>query len=108
LIELESLDSLKEKINKEELVLAYFTGPNCGVCTALKPKVEEMLGELGAIPAYSLNTRELPESASEYCIFTIPAILVFVQGKEQIREARYISVIELKAKLERLQGLLAN
>ena len=39
------LESLKELIESELAAAVYFSSPNCGVCNALRPKVEEMLSD---------------------------------------------------------------
>lgn len=105
MIDVASLEELRGKIAGEPFVLAYFSRPDCGICTALKPKVSEMIGELAEATSYYVNLDAFPEAAGEYSIFTIPGILLFVDGKESIREARYVSAPELEQKMNRLYEL---
>jgi thiol-disulfide isomerase/thioredoxin len=100
-----SLQELQAILAREPFVLAYFSRPDCGVCTALKPKVREMIDELPQATSYYVNLDLFPEAAGEYSIFTIPGILVFVDGKETIREARYVSAPDLEQKMHRLYDL---
>jgi len=41
----DSLELVKQSIDSNNIVLIYFGNKTCGVCTDLKPKVEEMLKE---------------------------------------------------------------
>lgn len=103
--DISSLDELQDRLKTEPFVLGYFSRPDCGVCTALKPKVNEMIDALPGATAYYINLDALPAAAGEYSIFTIPGILLFVDGKETIREARYVSADDLTHKMNRLYDL---
>jgi len=96
------LETLKEN---NPFFLLYISQPLCGVCQDLLPKVKQMLKMIGGIDFVYSNTEEAPEVAGQLSIFTIPGILVFLQGKETIREARYISLDTLEAQLRRLKEL---
>lgn len=49
-----------------------------------------------------------PKIAFNYNIFTMPGILVFVDGKESIREARHISIGDLDNRINRYYNLMFN
>lgn len=101
----ESLAEIQRRIAEEPFVLAYLSRPDCGVCVSLKPKVGEIVREFPEATAYYVDLDAIPEAAGEYSIFTIPGILVFVDGKESIREARYVSIDDLADRMERLHAL---
>lgn len=101
----ESLAEIQEHITTEPFVLAYLSRPDCGVCVSLKPKVIEIAQAFPEATAYYVDLDAIPEAAGEYSIFTIPGILVFIDGKESIREARYVSVDQLVDRMERLHAL---
>lgn len=105
MINVTSLDELKHLIADKPFLVAYFSRPDCGVCTALKPKVNDMVAELPDAEAYYVNLDEIPEAAGEYSIFTIPGIVLFVDGRETIREARYVSADNLESQMQRLHSL---
>jgi thioredoxin-like negative regulator of GroEL len=86
-------------------VVLYISRPGCGVCSALRPKIEEIIRELPDALYCPVDLDRIPEAAGEYSVFTIPAILVFVDGRESIREARYLSVDDLRNRIERLYSL---
>lgn len=103
-----SREELKEIINNNEMVLVYFANETCGVCVDMKPKIEFMLKKFPKVKSAYVQVEEMFKLASEYTIFTTPGILVFIEGKETIREARHISVQELEVKINRYYDLLFN
>lgn len=100
-----SLAEIKNHIADGPFVIAYLSRPDCGVCVSLKPKVIEIAREFSESSAYYVDLDAIPEAAGEFSIFTVPGILVFVDGKESIREARYVSIDQLTEKMERLYAL---
>ena len=81
------------------MVLLYFGTNSCGVCVDVKSKVGDMLKKYPRIKAYQVDIDDSIKIATNYSIFTIPAILLFIRGKETIREARHISILDLDKKL---------
>jgi thioredoxin 1 len=89
--------------------LFYFSRPDCGVCKTLRPKIETMVREEFPLMEFKyFDLDEQPELAGEYSIFTIPAILVFFNDKETIREARYVSVEALEDSIRRYYDMLTT
>lgn len=99
-------ESINKIINENEIVLIYFGSESCNVCKALKPKAEEILKGYPRIKSIEVDVEKSLSAASAYNVFTIPAILVFIDGKETIREARYISIQEIDNKISRYYNLL--
>lgn len=86
-------------IDSERLVLLYISMPNCSVCHAVKPRVEKMF-ENHNLPMYSLDAFEYQEVAGKFQVMTAPAILVFYQGKEVHRQARFINFQQLETLID--------
>ncbi len=101
-----NLESAEGLIKNETMTLLYLSRPDCGVCTAIRPKVEEMLSRYPGIKSGYINLDQLPEAAGRFMVFTIPAVIVHTDGKEVVREARYISMDELEEKIARPYGFL--
>jgi thiol-disulfide isomerase/thioredoxin len=95
-----------ECIQENPLLLVYFSGENCNVCTSLKPKVEALVHEkFQQIKLIEVPTGEAPELSARFRVFTVPVVLFFVEGREYLREARLISIPDLAGKLDKLIGL---
>lgn len=85
----------------------YFTGPNCSVCKALKPKIKQLISnEFPSIALSFINVEEKPETAAQHMVFTLPVIIISVDSKEYYRFARSFSVSDVADKLSRLQELI--
>ena len=55
------------------------------------------------IPFYKVNVAEVPEIAGQLSLFTAPVVLLFNEGKEYARFARFIQMEELKSRLEEIK-----
>ncbi|MBD8005339.1 thioredoxin family protein [Bacillus sp. Sa1BUA2] len=96
-----SLEEIQTTINENKLTLLYISRPDCSVCHGLLPQVEELLEEFPSVASIHADADRIPEIAGEYSIFTVPVVLVFVEGKELIRKARFVPIGELREQLER-------
>jgi thiol-disulfide isomerase/thioredoxin len=103
-----SLEGLLEVIQQEDLVFIYVSQPACSVCQTLLPKVEELLKEYPLVRQQYLNSVEVPEAAGQLSVFTIPTVLLFVQGKESFRLVRTFGLREISDKLDRIYPHFGN
>lgn len=101
-----SLEDAKKFIKQNKLVLLYISTNNCSVCHALLPKIEEMLLSYPNIVAKRIDVSEVTEAAGEFSIFTVPAVIFYVEGKEIIRKARFISMDELNSSISRYYEMI--
>lgn len=93
-------------IKEETMVLVYFGGEGCGVCNVIRPKIEELMKNYPQIKTVIVEVEKSIEIASSYSIFTIPAVLLFIEGKEVLRGARFINLLDIKEKIERYYAML--
>ncbi|HAQ1908401.1 TPA: thioredoxin family protein, partial [Enterococcus faecium] len=54
------------------------------------------------IPALHLDAFETPEVASKFEVLTAPVVLIFHQGKEVFRQARFIDFKKIRYLLDEL------
>lgn len=101
----ELLDNL---IENEEMLLVYFGNETCSICVDMKPKVMEILNKYPKIKAVEVKIDENLQIARKHNIFTIPGILLFIDGKETIREARYISMEDIENRIYRYYDMFYN
>lgn len=96
------LEEMALIIETQQACAFYFTGPQCGVCHALKPKLSRLFSTcFPDLPFYTIDAEHSPELAAQNRVFTVPTLLVFFDHSEMIRESRHISVPALQNQLQR-------
>lgn len=101
------IKTLKQNIDDSELTLVYFGQPNCSVCHGLKPQIDTKLAEFKEeIRFLEVNTLKIPEVAGEFSVMTVPVVLLFVDGKEYLRQARFVPIQSLYDQVKKIvEGL---
>lgn len=94
-----SLEGMEAFIRENKLAFLYFSKPNCSVCHSLFPQVEHLLQKYPKITKGKVDVSNVREVAGQYSILTVPVLLLFVEGKEYIREARIVQMEKLNNKL---------
>ena len=85
-----------EEIVKKDAVLFYFSYDGCNVCKVLKPKVINLIkNNFPKIEMFYIDTEKQPDIAAQNSVFTNPVILIYFDGKEFYRKARFIGIDEL-------------
>jgi thioredoxin-like negative regulator of GroEL len=102
-----SLEELQNTIKSEMGVLLYFSGENCNVCHALRPKFKALFEtQFPEIKQIFLDAEAYREIALEYQVLSLPTILVFLDGREFIREGRTVSIHQLEEQLTRPYAMM--
>ena len=97
-----SLEELQNTIRTEVGVLVYFSGENCNVCHALRPKFKELFdAEFPQLKQIYLDAHDNPEISAHFQVFSVPTMMVFMDGREFVREGRSVSLYQLKDRLMR-------
>lgn len=103
---LTSMKELEKEILENPMLLVYSSGGMCSVCTVLKGKVKIMMHKYPKMKAVEIDGDKHPEITSQLSIFTLPSIVIYINGKESLREARNVSLELLDEKIERLYNLM--
>ncbi|OGU65825.1 MAG: hypothetical protein A2499_11815 [Stygiobacter sp. RIFOXYC12_FULL_38_8] len=104
LLDFESFGSF---IQTNKAAVVYFSTPDCNVCKVLKPKVMELLTEdyPNFVFGY-VNCDANKITAAQNSVFTVPTIIVFVEGKEVLRKSRNIGLAELDNEMSRISSFM--
>ncbi|QEN04182.1 thioredoxin [Thiospirochaeta perfilievii] len=106
--ELFNKEELDGAIKENQFVLVYLSKTNCGVCKALKPKIKMIADKYPNLNQYYINLDNDETIIGQYSLFTIPGLLVFVEGRESIREARYMSMDDIDSRIGRISKMLES
>lgn len=101
----DSKENLDKLLKTNDMILLYFGTDFCNVCHAIKPKLREILENYPKIKCIYIEVDKLPIISTSYNIFTIPAIILFINGRETIRKARFINLQEMEKNISRLYEL---
>lgn len=104
-----TLEELQATIRTEVGVLLYFSGENCNVCHALRPKFKELFdAEFPALKQIYLDAHDNPEISAHFQVFSVPTMLVFMDGREFVKEGRTVSLQQLEQKLSRPYNMMVG
>ncbi|WP_156290305.1 thioredoxin family protein [Oceanobacillus salinisoli] len=106
--ELTNMDMVEQFIQDNTLSFLYISRPNCSVCHGLLPQVQALLEKYPEIQLGHINTEAVEAVAGRFNIFTVPVLLLFVEGKEFIREARIVHMDLLEDKLDKIYENVAG
>jgi len=95
------------KALSEPATAIYFNSDECGVCHAILPQLEQIVGdEFPNMNIYVVNANQTPDLCGRFSVFTFPAILIFFEGKESLRMARNINLATFRQAVARPYTIL--
>lgn len=97
---------MEELIKNNPISIIYFSGSTCGACDAIKEKVQVIIKEYEEIKFLEINAIENKELAAQHDIFSLPILLLFINGKESLRVGRYFDVLDFKNSINRYYNLI--
>ena len=99
---MQTIENIENTIKENLAVMVYFSAPTCNVCKALKPKLLEALDEnFNEFKVESVDISVEEAIAPHFGVFSIPTVLIFLDGKEFLRKSRHMSVDEVIKEIQR-------
>ncbi|MDD2652099.1 MAG: thioredoxin family protein [Sulfurimonas sp.] len=99
---MQTIEDIDKSIKENRAVMLYFSAPTCNVCHALKPKLLEAIeSNFREFKILSIDTSVEQEIAAYFSVFTIPTVLLFLDGREFLRKSRHMSVDEVVREIKR-------
>lgn len=95
-----SYAEFSDVVSSSKAVLLYISSPGCSVCHALLPQVNTLLKEFPEVTPLYANTGLAPDIAGQFTVFSVPAILFFVCGKEVFRVVRFVPIGGLRKNIK--------
>lgn len=85
-----------------------FSGENCGICTALKPKLSEVMKTYPAIDYRVVIAEKEPSLAASHTVFNVPVLLISAEGREYRRYHGAFSLNQVENDIDRLLSLMGD
>lgn len=96
------LSEIQEHIHSHEISLVFIKMAHCGVCDVVFEKTGELLKKYPQVKAAAVSIEKTPDIAGEFLVFTAPTILLFLQGKEVLRQSRFVTFGKVEETLQLL------
>ncbi|EXJ23002.1 Thioredoxin [Alkalibacterium sp. AK22] len=100
--EAKSLHEVRELIDQEKLVLCFFYGEHCSVCHGVMPQLKPVIDGFSKLKSIQADVEKMPEFSGAYTVFTVPVVLLFFEGKEVLRMARFIEKEKLRHQINKI------
>ena len=99
-------DNYNKLIEENEILLFQFGMQTCAPCHSIKNKLKDYSEVNESLKIYYVACEQFQQLAAKLSIFTVPTILVYVQGKLTLKVSGYFSLEEVFMKIERYQMML--
>ncbi|WCN37425.1 thioredoxin family protein [Aneurinibacillus uraniidurans] len=99
------LSEIKAHIERHEISLVFIKMANCGVCDVVFEKTERLLQKYPRVKSVAVSIEKTPAIAGEFLVFTAPTILLFLHGKEVLRQSRFVRFEQLEEALDRTESM---
>lgn len=95
-----------EHLKSTQAVLLLFGGPQCGVCQAIKPKLECLMEQhYPEIAMVYIDCKDSPDICAQHGVFSLPVVQLYIEGHLYLERGRSFSLVELGADIERIYSL---
>lgn len=92
-----------EDVLQKELVMVIAKSHTCTMCNTILNTLEHNVKNLNKIDIYNVYIDDIDEFRGKHLIFSVPTVLIFSQGKELLRESRYINYAKIDRLIEMFQ-----
>ncbi len=100
-------EDFRQILDQHPIVVGYFSTENCNVCKVLRPQVRQIVNSIPHAHFEYIDTDQSPMLCGQYLVFSVPTIILFVDGREAKRFNRYLFLQELQAFIEQITELVA-
>lgn len=95
---IQSKEQYEQLLKERNPIILYFSSQTCSVCHAVFPKLMDLVEDY-PITVAKINVDEYIEIAGQNLVFTVPTILIMYEGKEILRESRFVDFSNLERTL---------
>ena len=93
-----------EQVLNKDFVMVIAKSHTCSACQTILKTLETNISNLDEIEIHNVYVDDLDQFRGSHLVFSVPTVLIFSEGKELLRESRYINY----AKVQRLIDIYKN
>lgn len=94
-----SYEAVDQLIKREENLIIYFGTDTWSVCISVFPQLENLVNKYD-IKILKVDVASQRQLVGQFLAFVVPTILVFNEGKEVLRESKFIDFDRIQRTLE--------
>ncbi|MEI4831757.1 thioredoxin family protein [Bacillus sp. FJAT-53711] len=98
-----NVEELAAYIEQQPLCLLFIKTEDCGVCDVMLEKIMQLLETYPNVEKIVVSLEDMREISAQYLVFTAPTVLLFYDGKEIVRESRFISLENINRILQMIE-----
>lgn len=98
---MDNLTKVQDAITKNPNNIVFISSETCSICHVDEPKARKLAEEYN-IPFQHLDIMQEPELTGFFEVLTVPAVLIYHEGKEIARQARFIDFHSMENLLQQL------
>lgn len=102
-----TLNEFQQLLQENVITVGYFSTESCNVCKVLRPQVRQICENFDEVHFEYVDIEKSPELRGQYLVFSVPTIIIFVEGREHKRLNRYMSLQDFEAELSRMVEILS-
>jgi len=99
-------EEYRSQLGAHALWVVYASTPDCSACTVLRPKVESVVVTHPRWRYQILDLTTHPEIRGQALLFTVPTILLYVEGREVQRFSRSLVLEDLESAMNRVEQFI--
>ncbi len=93
-----------EQVLNQELVMVIAKSNTCSACATIDTVLSHNVPNIDKIDIYHVYIDEMDKFRGDHLIFSVPTVLIFSNGKELLRESRYINYHKIQRLIEMYQS----
>ena len=98
-----TLDELKPVLEKD-LVLVIAKTHRCSVCATIERQLRQGIDRFDALESVVIYIDDHEPYRGFFEMFTVPTVMVYSEGKELLRESRFVNVEKIKRLIQLYQS----
>ena len=89
-----------EKVISKDFVMIIAKSHTCTICNTILNLLQQNISNLENIEIHNIYIDDVDEFRGQHTIFSVPTVLIFSEGKELLRESRYINYSKVTRLIE--------
>ena len=95
-----SEERMERVIRENRLVVVLYGSAGCGPCMAIREKLDRWQAEHPGVFCLYIPLEQAQALAAQNGIYAAPAVLVYMDGREMLRQAGCFSLMEVLSNVE--------